>query len=194
MPRARPPGGRGPSLREGPEAVVPRAATAAPTATGGKLGLSRWRGDPVRIPRDARAAHGGQESEPPRPTARHRARLATESAAQLCFLGTTVQAHDQPAPAILASARSATRCAEYSRILPCSAQNLTTMRQSPLMRTRLSDPPYARSRSAAADSPHASAHVGDILLPMLMAASAIRSHRPCPPWPKAPRRRPPLAP
>ena len=54
------------------------------------------------------------------------------------------------------------------------------MRQSPLMRTRLSDPPYARSRSAAADSPHASVHVGDIFSPMPMAASAIRSHRPCP--------------
>ena len=111
--------------------------------------------------------------------ARQRARLATKSAAQLCFLGTTVQAHDQPAPAIFARAHSATRCAEYSRILPCSAQNLTTMMQSPLMCTRLPNPPYARRRSASADRPHASAQVGDILLPMLTAASAIRSHRLC---------------
>ena len=69
-----------------------------------------------------------------------RARLAMESAAQLCFLGTMVQAHDHPAPASLARARSATRCAKSSRILPCSAQNLMSMGQSPLMCTLPPDP------------------------------------------------------
>ena len=39
MPHARPPGGKGSSLREGPEAAVPRAATADSTATGAELGL-----------------------------------------------------------------------------------------------------------------------------------------------------------
>ena len=39
MPQARPPGGKGSSLREGPEAAVPRAATADSTATGAELGL-----------------------------------------------------------------------------------------------------------------------------------------------------------
>ena len=62
MPHARPQRGKGSSLREGPEAAVPRAATADSTATGAELGLSRWRGEPIRKPRDARATYTGAGS------------------------------------------------------------------------------------------------------------------------------------
>ena len=98
---APPPGGGEdcPRARGALRTGLPLAATATLRIARSELGLSRGRVGTVQEPRDARACRSrvlGSVSA--RARALLRARLATESAAQLCFLGTMVRAHDHPAP------------------------------------------------------------------------------------------------